>query len=86
MKGFWGIMEIPFLKVANPTSEVDMLSIKMEDSRSHYTSQKRACKREDLPAPVRPTTPNFIPDYTLNSTSFRTALKSALYRRVTELK
>lgn len=60
LKGDYGMIEMTFLRVLRPICDVLVPSTKTEDSLSHSTRRKRAWMREDLPAPVRPTTPTFI--------------------------
>ena len=70
-------------RVLSPIWEMSTLSMKMEAPSSHSTSLKRAWSREDLPAPVRPTIPTFIPGSTLKERFFKTSSKFSLYRKFT---
>ena len=58
------MMEIALRRVLSPIEEVEVPSISIDPLVSHSTRRKRAARREDLPAPVRPTTPTFIPGST----------------------
>ena len=55
----------------------------MLEKGSHSTKRSMALKREDLPAPLLPTIPTFIPGFTEKFTLFRTGVRKGEYRMVT---
>ncbi len=64
--------EIAERRVLSPTSAVSTPSSSMSDPSAGSTSRNSAYTMDDLPAPVRPTMPTFIPAGTSKFSPFRT--------------
>ena len=83
-KGCWGIIAIDSLNKLSPISEISTpsISIRPPSCLSFSTILNSAYNTEDLPAPVRPTTPTFICPSIANDNFFNTGSNSGLYRIV----
>lgn len=54
-----------------PQRTLMIVNITKATKQQYNTNLNRAAMREDLPAPVRPTTPNFVRPGTVNDTSLQ---------------
>jgi len=82
--GSYGITVTFFRKIYKSIFEISMPSISIEPSNSS-TILLKLIQTVDLPAPVLPTTPTFVPGSTTNVKCFRTAGVFGLYFSVTFL-
>ena len=82
--GSWGITVIFSLTFCKSTLRISTPSISI-DPDSNSTILLRLKQIVDFPAPVRPTTPTFVPGLTLKLKSFKTTSVVGLYLRKTFL-